>query len=51
VIAFARVRPSVARCANAHVSLFDGGHAPFLECPDAFAQGLARFMHGELSSS
>jgi 4,5:9,10-diseco-3-hydroxy-5,9,17-trioxoandrosta-1(10),2-diene-4-oate hydrolase len=49
VIPFARAKPSMARCTNAHISLFDGGHSAFLECPEAFAHGFARFMRGELT--
>lgn len=43
IIPYARVKPCMARVAQAQVSLFDAGHAAFLECPEAFAQGFERF--------
>jgi 4,5:9,10-diseco-3-hydroxy-5,9,17-trioxoandrosta-1(10),2-diene-4-oate hydrolase len=47
VIPLTRVRPCIARCPTGQLSLFEAGHAAFLECPDAFAQGFTRFMRGD----
>jgi 4,5:9,10-diseco-3-hydroxy-5,9,17-trioxoandrosta-1(10),2-diene-4-oate hydrolase len=47
VIPYARVKACIARCASGQVSLFDAGHSAFLECPEAFAEDLARFIAGE----
>jgi 4,5:9,10-diseco-3-hydroxy-5,9,17-trioxoandrosta-1(10),2-diene-4-oate hydrolase len=43
VIPFDRVRPAVMRMKQARVSVFRGGHAPFLEQPDAFADQFIQF--------
>jgi pimeloyl-ACP methyl ester carboxylesterase len=51
VIPYARVKQSIARCPTSQLSLFDAGHAAFLECPDAFAQGFARFMRVDYSAA
>ncbi len=39
-------RRSIARLPNGRLETFPGGHAPFLECPDAFDAAFARFVHG-----
>ena len=44
VIPYARVKACIARCSTSQLSLFDAGHSAFLECPDAFAEGFARFV-------
>jgi 4,5:9,10-diseco-3-hydroxy-5,9,17-trioxoandrosta-1(10),2-diene-4-oate hydrolase len=49
VIPLALVQPCIARCATGQLSVFEAGHSAFLECPEAFAQGFARFMLGEPS--
>jgi pimeloyl-ACP methyl ester carboxylesterase len=43
VIPYARAKACIARCRGAQLSLFPAGHSAFLECPDAFAEGFARF--------
>lgn len=49
VIPLGRVKACIARCAQAQLTLFEAGHSAFLECPEAFAQGFARFMLGDAS--
>jgi 4,5:9,10-diseco-3-hydroxy-5,9,17-trioxoandrosta-1(10),2-diene-4-oate hydrolase len=44
VLRLRRSLPAIRRIPDARVALFDGGHAPFLECPDAFAAALRRFL-------
>lgn len=44
VLQLRRSRPAIRRIPGARLELFDGGHAPFLECPDAFAATLRAFM-------
>ncbi|HVP28288.1 MAG TPA: alpha/beta hydrolase [Myxococcota bacterium] len=39
-----RSRPAIACFRDARLVTFDGGHAPFLEAPDAFAGTLGRFL-------
>jgi pimeloyl-ACP methyl ester carboxylesterase len=51
VIPYARAKPCIARCPTSEVSLFDAGHAAFLECPDAFAQGFSRFMRRDVHAA
>jgi 4,5:9,10-diseco-3-hydroxy-5,9,17-trioxoandrosta-1(10),2-diene-4-oate hydrolase len=41
-----RSHPAIRRIPGARLELFDGGHAPFLECPDAFAAALREFLDG-----
>lgn len=41
-----RSRPAIRRIPGARLELFDGGHSPFLECPDAFASMLREFLDG-----
>ena len=41
-----RSRPAIRRIPGARLELFDGGHSPFLECPDAFAATLRAFLDG-----
>lgn len=41
-----RSRPAIQRIPGARLELFDGGHAPFVECPDAFAATLREFLDG-----
>jgi 4,5:9,10-diseco-3-hydroxy-5,9,17-trioxoandrosta-1(10),2-diene-4-oate hydrolase len=38
--------PALCRLKNATLSTFNAGHAPFLEQPDAFADGFLRFVTG-----
>lgn len=38
--------PAINRLTNHSLTLFDGGHSPFLEQPDEFANGLLAFMTG-----
>lgn len=44
VLPLARHRAAIARIPDAHLETFPGGHAPFLECPDAFASRLETFL-------
>jgi 4,5:9,10-diseco-3-hydroxy-5,9,17-trioxoandrosta-1(10),2-diene-4-oate hydrolase len=37
VIPLSMIRPALARMAHARLTVFEGGHTPFLEQPDAFA--------------
>jgi pimeloyl-ACP methyl ester carboxylesterase len=37
-------RPGIARLAHGRLETFPGGHAPFLECPEAFDAALERFV-------
>lgn len=46
VLQLRRSRPAIRRIPGARLELFPGGHAPFLECPDAFASTLAAFLEG-----
>lgn len=46
VLQLRRSRPAIRRIPGARLELFDGGHAPFLECPDAFAVTLREFLDG-----
>lgn len=46
VIPWGRCRPAVEACPRATVRFFEGGHAAFLEDPDAFASELAEFIRG-----
>lgn len=39
-------QPAIDRLRNHTLTLFKGGHAPFLEQPDAFAEGFGAFMNG-----
>jgi 4,5:9,10-diseco-3-hydroxy-5,9,17-trioxoandrosta-1(10),2-diene-4-oate hydrolase len=39
-------RTGIARLSNARLETFAGGHAPFLECPDAFDRVFADFVDG-----
>ena len=39
-----RCRPAIARFPNARLETFRGGHAAFLEDPDAFTAALERFL-------
>ena len=39
-------RPAIARFARGRLQTFRGGHAPFLECPEAFDAAFARFVDG-----
>jgi 4,5:9,10-diseco-3-hydroxy-5,9,17-trioxoandrosta-1(10),2-diene-4-oate hydrolase len=39
-----RCQPAIQRFPNARLDLFDGGHAAFLEAPDAFAQAFEQFV-------
>jgi 4,5:9,10-diseco-3-hydroxy-5,9,17-trioxoandrosta-1(10),2-diene-4-oate hydrolase len=39
-----RSRPAIRRIPNARLVRFPGGHAPFLECPEAFNDALAAFL-------
>jgi 4,5:9,10-diseco-3-hydroxy-5,9,17-trioxoandrosta-1(10),2-diene-4-oate hydrolase len=39
-----RCRPAIQRFPNARVETFRGGHAAFLEDPDAFVAALERFL-------
>jgi pimeloyl-ACP methyl ester carboxylesterase len=41
-----RSRPAIRRIPGARLELFDGGHTPFLECPDEFAATLGAFLDG-----
>lgn len=41
-----RSRPAIRRIPDARLELFEGGHAPFLESPDAFAASLSAFLDG-----
>jgi 4,5:9,10-diseco-3-hydroxy-5,9,17-trioxoandrosta-1(10),2-diene-4-oate hydrolase len=43
VIPLSRVRPALDRLRNVRLSLFEGGHTPFLEEPDAFAAQFRAF--------
>jgi 4,5:9,10-diseco-3-hydroxy-5,9,17-trioxoandrosta-1(10),2-diene-4-oate hydrolase len=36
--------PAIERLRHGTLTVFEGGHAPFLEDPDAFAKGFAAFM-------
>ena len=46
VIPLNRVRPAINRLKQGRLSLFAGGHTPFLEEPDAFAAQFRRFAEG-----
>lgn len=46
VLPLSLCRPALARLRNHSLTLFSGGHTPFLEQPDAFAEGFARFAAG-----
>lgn len=46
VIPLNRVRPAINRLKHGQLSLFAGGHTPFLEEPDAFAAQFHRFAGG-----
>ncbi|MBY0280248.1 alpha/beta hydrolase, partial [Candidatus Binatia bacterium] len=46
ILQLRRSRPAIRRIPGARLELFDGGHAPFLECPDAFAATLREFLDG-----
>src|SRR5690606_21377735 len=46
VLQLRRSRPAIRRIPGARLELFDGGHAPCLECPDAFAATLRAFLDG-----
>lgn len=48
VIPFARVRAAIQRAHAGEVTLFDAGHSAFLERPQEFAQGFARFVSERL---
>lgn len=37
-------RPAIARLPRARLATFPGGHAPFLECPEAFDAAFAAFV-------
>jgi 4,5:9,10-diseco-3-hydroxy-5,9,17-trioxoandrosta-1(10),2-diene-4-oate hydrolase len=37
-------RPGIGRLRHGELATFPGGHAPFLECPEAFDAACARFM-------
>lgn len=39
-------RPGIARLPHGELVTFRGGHAPFLECPQAFDDAFGRFMAG-----
>lgn len=39
-------RPALRRLKRGRIDVFPGGHAPFLEAPDAFVAGFRRFMAG-----
>jgi 4,5:9,10-diseco-3-hydroxy-5,9,17-trioxoandrosta-1(10),2-diene-4-oate hydrolase len=44
-----RSRAAIARFPRARVELFDAGHAPQLETPQAFAAAVGRFLEGDLA--
>jgi 4,5:9,10-diseco-3-hydroxy-5,9,17-trioxoandrosta-1(10),2-diene-4-oate hydrolase len=44
VLQLRRSLPAIRRIPGARLERFPGGHAPFLECPDAFAAALAGFL-------
>jgi len=46
VIPYGACRPALDRLRRATTTLFPGGHSPFLEQPDAFADGLLAFADG-----
>jgi pimeloyl-ACP methyl ester carboxylesterase len=46
VIRWSRNREAVERIPHAQVQVFDGGHAPFLEVPEAFNEAAAAFLVG-----
>jgi 4,5:9,10-diseco-3-hydroxy-5,9,17-trioxoandrosta-1(10),2-diene-4-oate hydrolase len=46
VLQLRRSMPCIATIPNRRVELFAGGHAPFLECPDAFCRALESFLEG-----
>ena len=43
-VAWSRSKAAALRFPDHQLTLFPGGHAPFLEAPDAFAEGLAAFL-------
>lgn len=43
IIPLSRCRPAIEAMKRAVISTFPGGHAPFLEQPEAFAEGFADF--------
>jgi pimeloyl-ACP methyl ester carboxylesterase len=43
VIPLARCKPAIARMQAAHITQFEAGHSPFLECPAEFAAGFTNF--------
>lgn len=50
VVSWGRSKQAVDRFRNAQVLFFAGGHAPFLEDPDAFAEAFCGFVQGLPSS-
>jgi pimeloyl-ACP methyl ester carboxylesterase len=44
VLQLRRSRAAIRAIPNARLEVFGGGHAPFLECPDAFNAALERFL-------
>jgi pimeloyl-ACP methyl ester carboxylesterase len=46
VIPLGYCKPAIARMKRGSLTVFKGGHAPFLEQPDAFAAGFAAFAEG-----
>ena len=46
VIPLRYCRPAIERMKQASLTVFKGGHAPFLEQPDAFAEGFQAFVGG-----
>lgn len=44
ILQLRRSLPAIRRIPDVRVALFDGGHAPFLECPDAFAARMIEFL-------
>jgi 4,5:9,10-diseco-3-hydroxy-5,9,17-trioxoandrosta-1(10),2-diene-4-oate hydrolase len=45
VIRWSRNRSAIEKIPNVEIHLFEGGHAAFLESPDAFNAAAARFLH------
>jgi 4,5:9,10-diseco-3-hydroxy-5,9,17-trioxoandrosta-1(10),2-diene-4-oate hydrolase len=44
IIQLRRNLPAIRRIPDVRFELFPGGHAPFLECPEAFEASLDRFL-------
>lgn len=44
IVRWERNRAAIAQLPNGHVEMFNAGHAPFLETPDAFSRTLTAFL-------